>query len=299
MSVRKASAGSRALARPKSSTFTVPSGRSLMFAGLRSRWMIPCSCAASRASAICRAIGSASASGIGPRAMRSASVAPVDQLQDEAVPPPPPRGHRSRRCSGGSATRALGPRAGSAPAGRDPARRRGQDLQRDFAVQPAIGPVHLAHPARAQHRQDLVHPEASAGCERHGLGGLDYRRAKVGRRLSRSARADDHVKPLVMKVLGLKTVLSGREAPRLSSPAGSRRCQALQQETQESQERGTRRGRDAARQKLSQNVQFLGRKSFFRGRVAPVSSLMFKDLSEVFLKEFLLNSCYSCERIWR
>jgi hypothetical protein len=41
------------LASPKSSTFTVPSDRTLMFAGFRSRWMIPCSCAASRASAIC------------------------------------------------------------------------------------------------------------------------------------------------------------------------------------------------------------------------------------------------------
>jgi hypothetical protein len=43
---------SSALARPKSSTFTVPSGRSLMFAGFRSRWMMPCSWAASSASAI-------------------------------------------------------------------------------------------------------------------------------------------------------------------------------------------------------------------------------------------------------
>jgi hypothetical protein len=44
------------LASPKSSTFTVPSARTLMFAGLRSRWTIPSSCAASSASAICRAI---------------------------------------------------------------------------------------------------------------------------------------------------------------------------------------------------------------------------------------------------
>jgi hypothetical protein len=44
--------GSIAFAKPKSSTFTVPSGRTLILAGLRSRWMIPCSCAASSASAI-------------------------------------------------------------------------------------------------------------------------------------------------------------------------------------------------------------------------------------------------------
>ena len=38
--------GSSAFASPKSSTFTVPSGRTLMLAGFRSRWMMPCSCAA-------------------------------------------------------------------------------------------------------------------------------------------------------------------------------------------------------------------------------------------------------------
>jgi hypothetical protein len=64
---------STSFANPKSSTFTVPSARTLMLAGLRSRWTTPASCAASSASAICFAIGSASSSGIGPRAMRSAS----------------------------------------------------------------------------------------------------------------------------------------------------------------------------------------------------------------------------------
>ena len=34
-------AGSIAFARPKSSTFTVPSARTLMLAGFRSRWMMP------------------------------------------------------------------------------------------------------------------------------------------------------------------------------------------------------------------------------------------------------------------
>ena len=68
--------GSIAFARPKSSTFTVPSGRTLMFAGFKSRWMMPCSCAASSASAICFAMGSASATGIAPRAMRWARSSP-------------------------------------------------------------------------------------------------------------------------------------------------------------------------------------------------------------------------------
>ena len=67
---------SSALARPKSRSFTVPAGVTFTFAGFRSRWMIPRSWASSRASAICRAMPSASSSGTGPRASRSASVSP-------------------------------------------------------------------------------------------------------------------------------------------------------------------------------------------------------------------------------
>ena len=47
--------GCTIFARPKSSSFTVPSGRRLTLDGLRSRWMMPRSCAASSAPAICRA----------------------------------------------------------------------------------------------------------------------------------------------------------------------------------------------------------------------------------------------------
>ena len=66
-----------AFARPKSSTFTTPSGVILMLAGFRSRWTMPFSCAASSASAICRAIGQRlRRAAAGPRAMRSASVSP-------------------------------------------------------------------------------------------------------------------------------------------------------------------------------------------------------------------------------
>ena len=64
------------LARPKSSTFTVPSGLILMLPGLRSRCTMPFSCAASSASAICRAMPNASSSGSGPCLSRSASVGP-------------------------------------------------------------------------------------------------------------------------------------------------------------------------------------------------------------------------------
>ncbi len=64
---RLASAASpaNAFASPKSKTFTLPSSVILILAGFRSRWITPASCAASNASAICFAIGSASSSGIG------------------------------------------------------------------------------------------------------------------------------------------------------------------------------------------------------------------------------------------
>ena len=45
--------------------------------------MMPCSCAASSASAICLAIGSASSIGIGPRAMRCDRVLALDQFHHQ------------------------------------------------------------------------------------------------------------------------------------------------------------------------------------------------------------------------
>ena len=82
-----AAGGSSALANPKSSTLTVPSSRTLMLAGFRSRWMIPCSCAASSASAICFAIGKASSSGMGPRAIRCERSSPSTSSITSAVIP--------------------------------------------------------------------------------------------------------------------------------------------------------------------------------------------------------------------
>ena len=91
--------GANASASPKSSTLTVPSGRSLIFAGFRSRWIMRCSCAASSASAICRAIGSASSSGRGPCAMRSASVGPSTSSSTSAFCQRSPPNRRSLRCA--------------------------------------------------------------------------------------------------------------------------------------------------------------------------------------------------------
>ena len=73
---RRAESPAHALARPKSSTFTLPSGVSLTFAGFRSRWTMPLLWASSSASAICSAISSASSTGIAPRASRSLRSSP-------------------------------------------------------------------------------------------------------------------------------------------------------------------------------------------------------------------------------
>ena len=71
-------------ARPKSRSFatvtperSAPPVVSITLPGFRSRWMMPCLCAASSASAICAAMSSACASGSGPFRSRSASVSPA------------------------------------------------------------------------------------------------------------------------------------------------------------------------------------------------------------------------------
>jgi hypothetical protein len=52
---RPSGCSSTTAASPKSSTLTTPAGVIMMLAGFRSRWVMPFSCAASRASAIWRA----------------------------------------------------------------------------------------------------------------------------------------------------------------------------------------------------------------------------------------------------
>lgn len=46
----------------------------------------------------------------------------------------------------------------------------GKDLDRDFAAKPRIPrAVYLAHPARAERREDFIRPEANTGAESHRL----------------------------------------------------------------------------------------------------------------------------------
>ena len=81
-----ASVGSSAFANPKSSTFTVPSDRTLMLAGFQIPWMMP---ARGRPLELCNllAMARASSTGIGPVAMRSASVGPSTSSMTSAVMP--------------------------------------------------------------------------------------------------------------------------------------------------------------------------------------------------------------------
>jgi hypothetical protein len=143
----------------------VPSGRTLIFAGFRSRWMIPCSWATSSASAICLAMASASSSGIRPCAMRSASVGPR---------PAPSRSHGRRSILPGHRSARVGMvqrgQRCSLPAQtvrRAPSRlakRSGRTLiatLRSSFRSRAL--VHLSHPTRADERDDVVGAKARTG----------------------------------------------------------------------------------------------------------------------------------------
>ena len=154
-------------ARPKSSTFTTPSGVILMFEGFRSRWMIPCSWAASRASADLtrdrQGLIQRNRTTRDPIGQRVA----LDQFEDErvgltAVLEPINRAdvrvvqrgqHLRFALETGEAIRIAGEGVR-------------QDLQRDVAIQLGIArAIHLAHAAGAEGGEDFVRAEARAGVE--------------------------------------------------------------------------------------------------------------------------------------
>ena len=174
-SVARRRRGSIAFARPKSSTFTVPSARTLMFAGLRSRWMMPCSCAASSASAICFAIGSASSSGIGSARDPLRQVLAFDELHHErgdaiALFEPVDAGDVRMVQRREHFRFALKPREPIVVGGE----RGRQDLDRDLAFQLRVRrAIHLPHPAFADLRGDLIDAESRAGSE--GQVAVDYK----------------------------------------------------------------------------------------------------------------------------
>ena len=138
-----------------------------MFAGFRSRWMMPCSCAASSASAICFAMGKRLVER--HRAARDAlrQIVALDEFHHE-------RGHAPAffEAVDGGDVRMIQRREHFrfALKAREPigiGRERGrQDLDRDLTFQPRVGrPIHLPHPAFADLRGDFVDAEARAGGE--------------------------------------------------------------------------------------------------------------------------------------
>ena len=151
-----------ALARPKSRILTVSSGVIRMFAGLRSRWTIPRSCAASSASAICRAIGCASLQARGPRATRAARSSPSTSsmtMRDVALGllDAVDLGDVRMIQRGEGPCFTLEARATIRVVSED----RRQNLDGDLAVELDIArAMYLAHPACADQADDLVWPEA-------------------------------------------------------------------------------------------------------------------------------------------
>jgi len=87
------------LARPKSSSFT-PAGVTITLPGFRSRCRMPWRCAAFSAPAIWIAHVSAWPTGIGPFAIRAASVSPSRySITRNEVPPVSPTSNRVQMCA--------------------------------------------------------------------------------------------------------------------------------------------------------------------------------------------------------
>ncbi len=180
-------------ASPKSSTFTTPSAVILMLPGFRSRCTIPVSCTASRASAICRAIANASAIGIRPRAIRSASVGPSTSSSTSA---------RTRRRVLQTVDRSdvwvveRGEHVRLARESRQPLgigrEFRREDLDRNVAAELLItGAIHLPHPARSQPARDRIGPD------RLSDQGASNRRDVL--EVSRGRRAEKRGAPVVIE----------------------------------------------------------------------------------------------------
>ena len=135
--------------------------------------MTPCSCADSSASAICRAIASASSSGIGSAREALGQILPFHQLHDQ----------RARRAAlfqpvemrdvgvverGEDFSFAL---KASEPIGIAGEMLR-QNLQGNVALQPGVaGAIHLAHATDAQSSEDFIRPQMFTG-QRHTVAAL-------------------------------------------------------------------------------------------------------------------------------
>ncbi len=137
--------------------------------------MIPCSCAASRASAICFAIGNASSNRDRPTRDPFREILARHEFHHEGMHVVLLFESEDLRD-----VRVIQRREGlrftleSSHAVRIRRERLGQDLDRDGAIEARIaGFVHFAHAARSDGGDDLVWTQASAGSKGQG-GGPDY-----------------------------------------------------------------------------------------------------------------------------
>ena len=120
--------------------------------------MMPCSCAASRASAICFAIGSASATGIAPRRDSLCQILAFDEFHHEGTNPAGLFEAVDVRDIG------MVERSERLRLAREPRQAIGvarervrEDLQRDVAIELRVaGAVDLSHAAFADQRGDFV-----------------------------------------------------------------------------------------------------------------------------------------------
>ena len=180
---------SSAFARPKSSSFTRPSGSTLTLAGFRSRWMMPASCAASRPSAICRQMSSASRTGERARAHALGERLPWNELHHEealavvfleSVQRGDPRVVERGEHAGLTleSPQSLGVSGHLV----------GQELERDVPPERLVArAIDLAHAARSQQFDDLVAANRPADprrrrvlCDRH-RGGVERGSLEQGR----------------------------------------------------------------------------------------------------------------------
>ena len=155
--------------QPKSKTLTVPSSRTLMFAGFKSRWMTPASCAASSASAICFRDRQRLIQRDRSRGDSVGEGRPSDQLQDERLGVVALLDAVDLRDVGvvqaGEHLRfPLEPRE----AIRVSREGVGEDVQGDVAAQVRVGgATNLPHPPFADEGGHVVMAEAGAGGKRY------------------------------------------------------------------------------------------------------------------------------------
>ena len=153
-------------ASPKSSTFTNPSGRSITFSGLMSRWTMPAACAALSAAATWIAMSSDSRIGQPRRREAIPQRLALDVLHRDVARAV----SRLAEREDGADVRVTEGRGGAgllfeaADARGVPDDVGGQQLERNLAPESHLRrEPHLAHAARAERPQNLVGVEPGAG----------------------------------------------------------------------------------------------------------------------------------------